>query len=230
MKQTVLQAFKPYPRVFTLVLAAWASIGMAGDVSAKSHGVKNQPIIRVRIYNYAHVYGPDLRTAEGGAGYLFARVGIRIAWTVYAQKQGEDQAQPEEPTANFIIRILPAIMVARYRHEPDALGQSLVPSGVHGPTPGGIANVFYDRVELVSSLWGLFRGEVLGDAIAHELGHLLLGTQHSHRGIMKADWTRLDLELASQGELQFSPGEVAALQRGARSLRQNPSLTVTAQR
>jgi hypothetical protein len=230
MKQTVLHAFRPYARVFILVLAAWASIGMAAELSARSRRVRDQPVIRVRIYNYAHVHRLDLRDAEGQAAYLLAKAGVRIAWTVYTQEQSAGRPQSEDSGTDFVVRIIPASMTARLNHKTGEAGQSLIPSGVHGPTPGGIAHVFYESVRGLALESGSFFGEVLGDVIAHELGHLLLGSGHSSAGIMKARWKLRDLRLASQGELRFSPGEVAALQRGARSLRQNPSLTVTAQR
>jgi len=55
-----------------------------------------------------------------------------------------------------------------------------------------LATVFYDRVEL-GTRGGDISG-VLGLAIAHELGHLLLGSgEHIDEGIMRPHWTRKDL-------------------------------------
>jgi hypothetical protein len=120
-------------------------------------------------------------------------------------------------------------MAVAYSHKPREPGQSLVPWGVHGTTPGGIAIVFYENVKELSSESGSFFGEVLGDAMAHELGHLLPGSGHSSGGIMRARWTLRDLKLADPARLQFSREQVVLLQRAAQSLQNNPSLTVTAQ-
>ena len=50
-------------------------------------------------------------------------------------------------------------------------------------------------------------------AIAHELGHLLLGTNsHSVRGLMSAFWSGNQLRLASQGYLEFSDAEAERIQ------------------
>src|SRR5690242_7296460 len=46
---------------------------------------------------------------------------------------------------------------------PRALGESVISPTAEGPLPGGTANVFYDRVEHISFLWGLDPGEILGD-------------------------------------------------------------------
>jgi hypothetical protein len=46
---------------------------------------------------------------------------------------------------------------------------------------------------------------ILGHGMAHELGHLLLGTNsHSSSGLMRAHWTGEDLAMASKGNLRFS--------------------------
>ena len=230
MKQTVLHAFRPYARVFILVLAAWASIGMAAELSARSRRVKNQPVIRVRIYNYAHVHRVDLCKAEGQAAYLLAKAGVRIAWTVYTQERSEGRPQSEDSGTDFVVRIIPASMTARLNHKTGEAGLSLIPSGVHGPTPGGIAHVFYENVKVLASESDLFFGEILGDAMAHELGHLLLGAEHSSEGIMKAHWTVHDLRIASQGGLPFSQTQVVLLQRAAWSLHQDSSMMAVAQR
>jgi hypothetical protein len=230
MKQTALKAFKPSARVLVLVLLAWAASGMVDGVLASSPKAMDQPVIKVRIYNYANVDRLELHEGESQTAELFAKAGVRIAWTDYSPNSHMIPAQPEDSEADFFLRILPASMARHWNYKARALGESVVPPGFEGPLPGGFANVFYDRVKHVSTLWDMFPGEVLGDAMAHELGHLLLGPQHSPQGILKALWTFRDLELAKLGKLQFSPGEMPRLRSAALSLRNDPSLTVTAQR
>lgn len=230
MNQAVSQVSERYVRIASFVLFAWTLFGTVGDTSAKSHRSKHQPVIRVRIYNYAHVYTLDLREAERHAAQLFARAGVRTVWTVHSQKQRASRPQPENSGTDFVVRILPSSMSVRCNQKPGELGQSLVPSGVHGPTPGGIAHVFWERVKDFALESGSTFGVALGDAMAHELGHLLLGSGHSPRGIMKAHWTLRDLRFDNSARLQFLPAQVVLLQRAARSLQKNPSLTVTARR
>jgi hypothetical protein len=230
MKRAIRKLIKQHARIASLALFTWASIGLVGGISARSHKVENRPVIRVRIYNDAYVHGPELREAERQAASLFARAGVRIAWTVYTQERPAGRPQPEDSGTDFVVRIVPASMAAHYSPKPGVLGQSRLPSGIHGPTPGGAANVFYESVKDLASDSGAFIGEALGDAMAHELGHLLLGSEHSSGGIMKARWTIQELRIASQGGLPFSPAQVVLLQSAAWSLRQNPSSTLAAQR
>lgn len=78
---------------------------------------------------------------------------------------------------------------------------------------GYIAGVFPYRVEELAEEGTLrievpndFRAVILGHLMAHEIGHLLLGSEsHSSKGIMRARWQREDLEAAVQGKLGFTP-------------------------
>jgi hypothetical protein len=112
----------------------------------------------------------------------------------------------------------------------DIMGEAIIAPATGKSVPGRIANVFYDRVMHASTLWGLFSVEVLGDAIAHEMGHLLLGAGHSSQGIMKADWTSSDLRLASRGALRFSSEQVELLQSAAISLHRDSSPMILPER
>lgn len=230
MSQVIPKLVTKNARIVSIVLVAWVVIGPVGSSMAKSRKVQDQPVMRVWIYDYAHVGKTDLGEAEGQAARIFATVGVRIAWTVFSQRPGTGMANSENSVADLFLRIFPASMARRCNYKAGTLGESVISPTAEGPLPGGTANVFYDRVEHISSLWGLASGEILGDAIAHELGHLLLGTRHSSQGIMKAPWTFQDLELAGRGNLRFLPIERKALQRAARSLHRNLPLTVAAQR
>jgi hypothetical protein len=47
---------------------------------------------------------------------------------------------------------------------------------------------------------------MLGHAMAHEIGHVLLGsTEHSPDGIMKARWSTTDYQKAAKGYMKFTP-------------------------
>jgi hypothetical protein len=72
-----------------------------------------------------------------------------------------------------------------------ALGYSLVEPEAGGGTLG---TVFSDRVSWLSGVSHSSRPVLLGRAIAHEIGHLLIGTnEHATAGLMRAVWTADDL-------------------------------------
>jgi hypothetical protein len=77
---------------------------------------------------------------------------------------------------------------------------------------GAQATVFYDRIEALGRLAGISVATLLGHAMAHEIGHVLLGTtEHSSDGIMKARWGKADYQRAAMGFLEFTPSQRAAI-------------------
>jgi hypothetical protein len=69
--------------------------------------------------------------------------------------------------------------------------------------PGtSVATVLYDRVAAFARRYGLKRDVLLGYAIAHEVGHLLLPPHsHSMSGVMRAN---IDLHKAAAKKLRFT--------------------------
>jgi hypothetical protein len=89
------------------------------------------------------------------------------------------------------IRITPA-PADEHPSEQRSLGYSLVDPQAGRGTLG---TVFSDRVDWLADASHSRRDTLLGRAIAHEIGHLLLGTTgHSSKGLMRAIWTAADLQ------------------------------------
>ena len=60
------------------------------------------------------------------------------------------------------------------------------------------------------------RALFLGHMMAHEVGHLLLGTGHSVDGIMHCPWNRQSRDLAAQGSLLFLRQEAKPMRAAVR--------------
>ena len=76
--------------------------------------------------------------------------------------------------------------------------------------------IFYDRVERMSKTGDITLATMLGHAMAHELGHVLLGnTEHSAAGIMKARWGKADCQEAGMGFMTFNALEREAIRKRA---------------
>ena len=232
MKQVIPKLFKQDLRVVSLILVAWAFISPVKSALGKPRRVKDRFVITVGIYNYAQITPRELQEAERQAATFFAGARVRIEWLEYAHQVPPVPSPSKDPTADLYVRILDASKTRAERQTfgVDVMGESIIPSGTKGPLPGRIANVFYDRVKGLSADWGQLSSEVLGEAIAHELGHLLLGPQHSPTGIMKAHWTFQDQLLINRCQMGFLRAQLGLLQRAAQSLHKNTSLSITAQR
>ena len=82
------------------------------------------------------------------------------------------------------------------------------------PPPGEIT-LYVDRVEAFLEQIRVDAEFLLGYILAHELGHVLQGTDyHAPGGIMKAHWTQRErMEMISL-QLKFTERDVAAIRRG----------------
>jgi hypothetical protein len=97
----------------------------------------------------------------------------------------------------------------------DVLGRS-VPGegGVHG----AYARVFYRHIQAKAEQERVNKAQLLGLAMAHEFGHLLLGPKaHSAEGIMRANWSRRDMELGAKGQLRFTDQQVRHIRADVQS-------------
>ena len=115
-----------------------------------------------------------------------------------------------------MLRIIPHLFGSMHANfHDDNLGFAAV-----GKDGGILATIFYHRVEAVTK--GGDSSRILGYAIAHEIGHLLLGSNaHSQAGIMRAYWTHDFLRLAKRQLLLFTPEQVQ-LMRTRLNARTNP--------
>jgi hypothetical protein len=77
---------------------------------------------------------------------------------------------------------------------------------------GAYIKLYYARLAEPNTHLPLGEAELLGSVIAHEVGHLLLGTEwHSHEGIMQGRWEVAQLSEALKGNLQFTSSQAALM-------------------
>ena len=141
----------------------------------------------VRTYDNFGV-GPDEReTATTTAREILRTVAIDVIWRNCAIAAGEPACTASLGTQELSVQFV---------RSPDAetwavLGNSLVDVTNQG---GSLCRIFVDRVHNLAAGAGVDRGTLLGRAMAHELGHLLLGTnEHSGHGLMRPRWNAAEL-------------------------------------
>ena len=75
-----------------------------------------------------------------------------------------------------------------------------------------VLSLYFDAVTDVARRYGSPRGDVLGLALAHEIGHVLLPPpSHSSSGIMQPSWEGDDLRHVLFGDVTFTDGQVLAM-------------------
>jgi hypothetical protein len=160
--------------------------------------------VTISVYDDAKVGLETMVRAEEKATFVFQRAGVEMHW-LNCSVDGK-LVHPKGPCGkaayptNLQIRI-----VKRSRNlSPTTLGISyLSPEG-----RGCYSEAFLQPIEELHKGFAIDRATLLGDVLAHEIAHLLLGSNsHSRTGIMRARWQRGDLIAAGQGALHFDAGE-----------------------
>jgi hypothetical protein len=169
--------------------------------------------VAVRVYDNGGI-GPPLAAALAGAHATLVAAGADAAWLwCGAANTGSDPGcgvpLQERELAVRVVRI--AVAPGYAGRLP--LGDSLIDAPTH---IGVLATIYYDRVAWLAAQSGTDVTRLLGRTIAHELGHLLIGSQrHSESGLMRAVWTREDLERARADDWRFTSRDAAAIRRRA---------------
>src|SRR5579859_1111806 len=115
-----------------IILIALGGVVPGKEAWARSPKVEGEPILKVGVYNYAHIGGLELREAEDHATRLFAVAGVRITWLDCATSPEEVAMCPQCANRDVILRILPPAMSSRFDSHAEALGAAIpVPEPEH---------------------------------------------------------------------------------------------------
>jgi hypothetical protein len=167
--------------------------------------------ITIRVYDNAGVTPSDRTTALKTAGAILARADLDAAWIVCTPaRDGRPQPGCDTSPASheLVVRLTHGAPTAEDGNS-RAFGASLIDATT---STGTLSTVFVDRVDWLASTGKAVRGEVLGRAIAHEIGHQLLGSNdHSARGLMREIWTPDELTRNRAEDWQFSSSQRVAL-------------------
>jgi hypothetical protein len=177
----------------SIVIVAF-TIGVAGPARADvGHSV------RVRVYDRAGLDAPTKALALRTAADALATASVLIAW-----EPCETPDACRSPLSNERV-----IRIVRTGTAGSALGDALVDMTTGSAV---FATIYFQRVHLLARSAGTSDAVVLGYAIAHELGHLLLAShQHSESGLMRAAWGERDLRRARTDDWRFSAPDAAAI-------------------
>jgi hypothetical protein len=155
--------------------------------------------LAVRVYDNTGVPPGDRAWALEAVHAILQDAGIAVTWR-------EDDNVPAP--AEVIVRIVTAPAEAL----PGSLGFSLIDVERRA---GTLATVYADRIAKLAALSGADPGRLLGRAMAHEIGHLLLGTtRHADRGLMRGVWTSVELHRDQAWDWSLSREDVARMRRG----------------
>lgn len=175
--------------------------------------------ITVLVYNYAGISHEEVAEAELVASGIFAHTGIDTDWLdcpLYREQAADYPACLVRPgPARLVLRIAAGSMAQRMQPDRESFGFALQPED---GSFGTVANIFADRARELVNRRGIVFGVMLGHLMAHELGHLLLGTgAHASAGIMHVPWHNNELDMLQRGLMAFMPSEAERMRTGIRA-------------
>ncbi|HLG57168.1 MAG TPA: hypothetical protein VI485_17640 [Vicinamibacterales bacterium] len=197
--------------IVSVTVLLWPSIA-AGAVTGWTNVV-------VRIYDANGAMPGTNQAALDLAGRTLAAASIDVVWKRCANTPRAvagalaSQTAPGRCDAPMVPGEL-AIRIVRSR----------MPEGYHGTLPlgdalidtragaGVLATIYIDRVLWLAREAHADSQALLGRAIAHELGHLLLATSgHGPFGLMRAFWSQEEVRRGQGPDWTFAPAELAAI-------------------
>ena len=213
---------------WTLSAGLALASGLTGlGQTAKADSSETSPAITIHVRNYAGVAPKTLAEAEEVAMEIFRKAGIQTRWADAVLTADNDQENsvdhPTRTLSDIQLNILSRVMSDR----------DGAPNNVMGLAPGNGADrtilyIFNNNVQ--ARFWRLMgaqgnarlsrpasMAQILGHAIAHELGHLLLNQQvHSPHGIMRGEWGYADFRDMTEGMFLFTPEQTEYLRADVR--------------
>ena len=176
------------------------------------------PRLRVRIYNLAGIDPKVLAQAERVATDVFDRAQITTEW------KERPATEPEAHTADFsatepatgcpkplasaelAVRIIPTA--------PPGLSRKALGYALPCFSQGTAVTILADRAQAASNDTAVPLHRVLGQALTHEIGHVLLRSgEHAMGGIMKPSWDRRDYQHMATDHLLFTVEQSEQMRR-----------------
>jgi hypothetical protein len=189
------------------VVAAWLAAGLM-PVSAAPTSPALAHVV-VRVYGASPAAPISLSAARATTQAVFKDAGIDVVWRECDGAERAAACDDVPGPGEAIVRLVGAGAQA----PAGLLGSSYVDLHQHG---GCLATIYVDRVERLARVADFDASTLLGRAIAHELGHLLLGTpKHSARGLMRAEWSDVDLRNGRPADWVLSRDEGARMRAAA---------------
>jgi hypothetical protein len=189
---------------------------MVTNVMAAAAAVVDAEIgVVIRTYDTPDVVS-DLSPALAAAAAILEDAGVGVTWlnceVAFVLRDGNPCLAPL--TANEL-----AIRFVRRRPHPAedvvTLGDSLIDTRLRA---GSLATIYVNLVATLAGRCGVDVQTLLARAVAHEIGHLLLGTSaHASSGLMRAAWSRGSLRRGRIEDWTFTVRDAHSMREAVRT-------------
>jgi len=154
----------------------------------------------VDLYDYAELSAKEIEHLTGTVDLVFEHSGIHMIWQNCRGALAVGIAcDTELPVTGIVVRILP--------DGPRSSGDVSLGRSIVAADGGNYASVFVPAVRAQAAGFGVSFNLMLAYAVAHEVGHCLLGPGHSYAGLMRSGWNRKDAGEISRLSLHLTKKE-----------------------
>jgi hypothetical protein len=162
--------------------------------------------VTARLYNTAQVPASTKQAGMAAAARTLAASGVDIVW---ADCDTPDACAQVPVSGELVVRLVRSNETPRLA--PLVLGEAFIDAGIKA---GVLATIYVQRVEQMAAFSDTDVSRLLGRAIAHEVGHLLLASNtHTLRGLMRARWSPQDLRRDEAVDWLLTEEDAAAIRR-----------------
>jgi hypothetical protein len=172
---------------------------------------------------------PGAPQALEAALTILSSAGIQPAWIDCGGggRDADEQCGVRLRTGELAVRVVRLPLRENDSPGTRPLGYTLIER--HRNT-AALATVYLDRVEWLAQASATDTSVLLGRAIAHEIGHLLLGsTEHASRGVMRAVWSSRTLRHDDDWGFTVEHGARMRIRLRARAAQPSGAARVNAQ-
>jgi hypothetical protein len=164
---------------------------------------QESPSVAISVFNDSAISSEILKQAEKVSSQVFEESGIHVDWVNCSPAD-------EAPSGKVACRqAIPQHLQLRIVRRSLNLKDSILGiSYLLSDGTGCQADIFYEGIEKLRHETSVDPAIILGHVAAHEIGHLLLGSNsHSPWGIMRAHWNMEELARANKGLLFFTKSQ-----------------------
>ncbi len=184
-------------RSCSILILFLALAGNAQTLTAQSSAVQ------VKVYDYADLKPESLHKVMALTQQILAGAGLSVQLELCRGSLSVSCDGQGGLIRNLVVRVVAGGSKTKDSVLRAPLGQSMADH-----QGGTYASIFMERIQDAAAEAGVPRDTVLAFAIAHEVGHLLLGSDaHTPQGVMKGNWDRKDYEAMNQNQFHFIAGQ-----------------------
>ena len=178
--------------------------------------------VTVRVYDNTGATDDERRPSLKIAASIVSAASVELLWKTCteparpAMSTGKSACETPLAPGELAVRILRSGAVQDGTRREMPLGDATMNSQTG---KGVLATIYIDRVNWMAEQAGVDAGALLGRAIAHELGHLLMATgAHGSNGLMRPVWSQSEIRGRQIDDWIFRPREIAAIKARTQAL------------